>query len=66
VKLPLNNNTTFWCINPFLPLYINYKNAEGVPSSRSLVKILTSAGPNIDPWGTSLVTALQLDESRQI
>jgi len=30
------------------------------PSSRSLMKTLNRIGPNIDPWGTQLVTGLQL------
>lgn len=61
VKLPLNNATTFWCIRPSFPLRIIYKLAEGVPSSSSLAKILSITGPTIDPWATSLVTALQVD-----
>lgn len=32
-----------------------------IPSSRSLMKILTYIGPSVDPWGTSLVTEFQLD-----
>uniref|UniRef100_A0A8C0F669 KIAA0319 like n=1 Tax=Bubo bubo TaxID=30461 RepID=A0A8C0F669_BUBBB len=33
-----------------------------IPSSRSLVKILNSARPNIDPWGTPLVTRCQFEK----
>lgn len=34
---------------------------HSISSSRSLVKKLKSTCPSIDPWGTSLVTVLQLD-----
>ena len=32
-------------------------------SSRSLIKNLNKIGPNTDPWGTPLVTGLQLDSA---
>ena len=32
-------------------------------SSRSLMKKLNKTGPSTDPWGTSLVTSLQLDSA---
>lgn len=31
------------------------------PSSRSFMKVSSSAGPSTDPWGTPLVTAFQLE-----
>jgi len=34
-------------------------------SSRSLMKKLNKTGPSTDPWGTPLVTSLQLDMTRQ-
>jgi len=34
---------------------------HSAPSSRSLMKMLTRSGPAVDPWGTQLVTGLQLD-----
>ena len=33
-------------------------------SSRSLLKKLNKTGPSTDPWGTPLVTGLQLDSAR--
>ena len=33
-------------------------------SSRSLMKKLNKTGPSTDPWGTPLVTGLQLDSTR--
>ncbi|KAK1208189.1 ZFR protein, partial [Pygoscelis papua] len=38
----------------------NLLRVHSAPSSRSLRKILNMTGPSIDPWGTLLVTSLQL------
>ncbi|KAK4807064.1 hypothetical protein QYF61_018405 [Mycteria americana] len=45
----------YWCLGLFLP------RVPSAPSSRSLMKILNRTGPRTDPWGTLLVTGLQLD-----
>lgn len=65
VKIPLNSSTLLSFINHFSSICVMGKLAQGLStftsSSRSLKEILSSIGPNIDPWGMSLVTVLQLN-----
>lgn len=60
---PPKGSMTIWCISCSSQPWIVWK-LPGVlssPSSKSLMKIFTSTGPTIDPWGSLPVTGLQLD-----
>lgn len=49
---------------PLLPDFTsptNFPEVHSASSSRSLMKMWNSASPSMDPWGTPLVTRLQLD-----
>lgn len=59
VEVPLNGSTRLWSIS-YLVSPANLLRVQPVPSSRSLMKMLNRIGPSIDPWGTPLVTGLQL------
>lgn len=61
--VPVSGVTTIWCINYSSWFCIIWKIAEYAlcPITRSLMMTLSSTGPTINPWGTPLVTDLQLD-----
>ncbi|KAK4827142.1 LOW QUALITY PROTEIN: hypothetical protein QYF61_014736 [Mycteria americana] len=44
-----------------LVLLADLLRVHSIPLSMSLTKMLNSAGPNTDPWGTPLITGLHLD-----
>jgi len=41
----------------------NLSKVQSIPSSRSLMKMLSETGPSTDPWGTLLAIGLQLDSA---
>ncbi|PKU42357.1 rna-directed dna polymerase from mobile element jockey- hypothetical protein [Limosa lapponica baueri] len=51
---------------PSLVSSANLLRIHSVLSSRSLINMLNKTGPSIDPWGTPLVTGLQLDPAPSI
>lgn len=55
-----------WCSGvpatpPSLVLWANWLRLCSVQSPRLLIKMFNRVEPNIEPWGTPLVTGLQLD-----
>lgn len=63
VKVHLNGSTPIWCNDHSSQFCIIGKLCEmhSVPSSRSLMKLLNSIGPIVDPWEAPVVTGLCLD-----
>ena len=64
VQVPADNILSFWCVSCTTQLGVICKLAEGALDPTvcvSLMNILHSAGPNIDPRGTPIVTILHLD-----
>lgn len=61
--VPVSGGTTVWCINCSSLFCIIWKIAEYAlcPITKSLVMMLSSYHPTINPWGTSVVTEFQLD-----
>lgn len=64
-KVRLNGSTTIWSIvtPPSFASFANLLRVWSTPSSRSLMRMLliNVIGPSIDPWGTPLVTDIQLN-----
>jgi len=46
---------------PGFVLSANLLSVHYAPTLRPLMKMLNSSGPSIKPWGTLLVTGIQLD-----
>ena len=63
-EVTLNGSMTLWCLSATSSSFVSLAKPlrlRSVPSSRSLMKMLRSTAPDIDPWGTSLVIGLQLN-----
>jgi len=63
LRVPLYVIPSFCCINCIAQLGVISKLAEGAlnPIIYAIDEDVENIGPKIDPWGTLLVTGLQLD-----
>lgn len=50
-----------WCYQQLLPLYLQIALGAACPIIQVIDEHVKQHYPNVHPWGTSLVTALQLD-----
>ena len=63
VQVPLHGVPSFCCVHCTTQLGVISKllRVHSIPPSVSLIEMLKSSGPRMDPWGTPLITGLHLD-----
>ena len=62
-QVPLHGVPSFCCVHCTTQLGVISKllRVHSIPPSVSLIEMLKSSGPRMDPWGTPLITGLHLD-----
>ena len=60
-QVPLDGIPSFCCVNCTAQLGAISKLLISIPLSVSLITILKSTSPKMDPWGVPLITSLHLD-----
>ena len=62
-NVPLHGVPSFCCVHCTTQLGVISKllRVHSIPPSVSLIEMLKSSGPRMDPWGTPLITGLHLD-----
>ena len=60
-QVPLDGIPSFCCVNCTAQLGAISKLLISIPLSVSLITILKSTSPKMDPWGVPLIASLHLD-----